>query len=143
MEQSTWKKVGLGCGGCLGLTVLGFVGMITLGVIVSDNSSDGVAESSSPTAEETISTVQEPSPTPQEVDEEPSIDPEDILSLILASGWHELSTQEQVEICQSWALSSEVMVEAFMEGYGEDPSEHITDDEVRTLVRDFYDEQCE
>lgn len=137
MSNETWKKIGLGCGGCLGLTVLGFVGMITLGVIVSDDTVDEAALSSTP------ETTQEADTSTQEDDEEDlEVGADRILELLLASQWHELTTQEQNEVCQSWILAPDAMVEAFMEGWSEEPSEHMTDNEARAVVRNFYDEQC-
>ncbi len=143
MNNERMKIIAFSCLGLILLVLLAFIGLIILGIIVSDDGEvSGVEPSPSPRH------------SPEEV-EEADVDTEEddgqdltelseqALHYIIQSNWNELTEEEQHQHCVGWAIASEDMVDAFMEGYNQDPGDYISDEEVRTVVEDFYDEQCE
>src|SRR5690625_2172793 len=151
MNNEGMKIIAFSCLGLILLVLLAFIGLIILGIIVS---ADGEIIGSDEV--EVMGT--EPSPShrhaPEEV-EEADVDTEEddgqdltelseqALHYIIQSNWNELTEEEQHQHCVGWAISPEDMVDAFMEGYNQDPGDYISDEEVRNVVEDFYDEQCE
>lgn len=143
MNNERMKIIAFSCLGLILLVLLAFIGLIILGIIVSDDGEvSGVEPSPSPRH------------SPEEV-EEADVDTEEddgqdltelseqALHYIIQSNWNELTEEEQHQHCVGWAISSKDMVDAFMEGYNQDPGDYISDEEVRNVVEDFYDEQCE
>lgn len=143
MNNERMKIIAFSCLGLILLVLLSFIGLIILGIIVSDDGEvSGVEPSPSPRH------------SPEEV-EEADVDTEEddgqdltelseqALHYIIQSNWNELTEEEQHQHCVGWAISPEDMVDAFMEGYNQDPGDYISDEEVRNVVEDFYDEQCE
>lgn len=143
MNNERMKIIAFSCLGLILLVLLAFIGLIILGIIVSDDGEvSGVEPSPSPRH------------SPEEV-EEADVDTEEddgqdltelseqALHYIIQSNWNELTEEEQHQHCVGWAISPEDMVDAFMEGYNQDPGDYISDEEVRNVVEDFYDEQCE
>lgn len=59
---------------------------------------------------------------------------EQIGALALELSWSDMSTSEQADICFGWSLDADMMLNAFMEGAG--------DDFDRSQVRDFFDGKC-
>src|SRR5690625_1996833 len=143
MNNERMKIIAFSCLGLILLVLLSFIGLIILGIIVSDDGEvSGVEPSPSP------------SHSPEEV-EEADVDTEEddgqdltelseqALHYNIQAIWNELTDEEQQQHCVGWTSSPEDMVDAFMEGYKQDSGDDITDEEVRSEVEDFCDERCE
>lgn len=83
-------------------------------------------------------TTREAEPIEEEIiEEEPSeeeISDEEITDLALELSWSEMSPSDQEDLCFGWDLDSTMMLNAFMDGAGEDFN--------RTQVRNFFDRKC-
>lgn len=143
MNNERMKIIAFSCLGLILLVLLSFIGLIILGIIVSDDGEvSGVEPSPSP--RHSPEEVEEADVDTEEDDDQDLTElSEQALHYIIQSNWNELTEEEQQQHCVGWAISPEDMVDAFMEGYNQDPGDYISDEEVRNVVEDFYDEQCE
>lgn len=143
MNNERMKIIAFSCLGLILLVLLAFIGLIILGIIVSDDGEvSGVEPSPSP--RHSPEEVEEADVDTEEDDDQDLTElSEQALHYIIQSNWNELTEEEQHQHCVGWAISPKDMVDAFMEGYNQDPGDYISDEEVRTVVEDFYDEQCE
>lgn len=144
MNNERMKIIAFSCLGLILLVLLSFIGLIILGIIVSDDGEvSGVEPSPSP--RHSPEEVEEADVDTEEGDDDQDLAElsEQALHYIIQSNWNELTEKEQQQHCLGWATSSKDMVDAFMEGYNQDPGDYISDEEVRNVVEDFYDEQCE
>ncbi len=143
MNNERMKIIAFSCLGLILLVLLTFIGLIILGIIVSDDGEvSGVEPSPSP--RHSPEEVEEADVDTEEDDDQDLTElSEQALHYIIQSNWNELTEEEQHQHCVGWAIASEDMVDAFMEGYNQDPGDYISDEEVRNVVEDFYDEQCE
>lgn len=143
MNNERMKIIAFSCLGLILLVLLAFIGLIILGIIVSDDGEvSGVEPSPSP--RHSPEEVEEADVDTEEDDDQDLTElSEQALHYIIQSNWNDLTEEEQHQHCVGWAIASEDMVDAFMEGYNQDPGDYISDEEVRNVVEDFYDEQCE
>ena len=143
MNNERMKIIAFSCLGLILLVLLAFIGLIILGIIVSDDG-EVSGEEPSPSPRHSPEEVEEADVDTEEDDDQDLTElSEQALHYIIQSNWNELTEEEQHQHCVGWAISSEDMVDAFMEGYNQDPGDYISDEEVRNVVEDFYDEQCE
>lgn len=143
MNNERMKIIAFSCLGLILLVLLTFIGLIILGIIVSDDG-EVSGEEPSPSPRHSPEEVEEADVDTEEDDDQDLTElSEQALHYIIQSNWNELTEEEQHQHCVGWAIASEDMVDAFMEGYNQDPGDYISDEEVRNVVEDFYDEQCE
>ena len=143
MNNERMKIIAFSCLGLILLVLLAFIGLIILGIIVSDDG-EVSGEEPSPSPRHSPEEVEEADVDTEEDDDQDLTElSEQALHYIIQSNWNELTEEEQHQHCVGWAISPEDMVDAFMEGYNQDPGDYISDEEVRNVVEDFYDEQCE
>lgn len=143
MNNERMKIIAFSCLGLILLVLLAFIGLIILGIIVSDDG-EVSGEEPSPSPRHSPEEVEEADVDTEEDDDQDLTElSEQALHYIIQSNWNELTEEEQHQHCVGWAIASEDMVDAFMEGYNQDPGDYISDEEVRNVVEDFYDEQCE
>lgn len=135
------------------LTTIAFVGTFIIGVSIGTSGDDGapstaaptVTETATGTATETVTVAPEPKPEPTEQaapepapapEPEPAADVEfdDITAIAMDAVWDSTPASEQDEICLGWLIDDSRMLDAFMEGAGEDFN--------RAQVRDFFDGEC-
>lgn len=129
MHQSP-KTPTTGCALILGLFILFmFVGCV---VVVSGGGSS--------TSKEEGHT---PPPAPVESGGEGVDTAKAILEVVLAAEWDGTSAEERDTLCRGWTAASGLMVDAYMEGFsGDGEHDAISDEDVRDLVIDFYDDKC-
>lgn len=145
--MSTGAKFGIGCAGCLGFTLLLGSGLLVVGAVASSAGGGAIEASASPS----------PTPSQDETDDRPvedeepeetdvpdfQVDGSQVLRIILTSSWEELNATEKSEVCFGWGMDSEMLTDAFVEGFGTEHEEVITEEEVRQTVADFYNDKCE
>lgn len=148
-RMSTGAKIGIGCGGCLGVTVLGGAFLLVLGALASSSGAGSVSDVADPTpspsatqSEEDVRPVKDEEPEEEDVPDF-QVDGTQVLNLVLSSGWEELSASERSDVCFGWGLDSGMMTDAFVEGFGSEHEDVITEEEVRKIVADFYNDKCE
>lgn len=148
-RMSTGAKIGIGCGGCLGVTMLLGSGLLVLGALASSTGSGTVEDAASPSPSPSASQVEEDvRPVKDEESEEEDVpdfqvDGTQVLRIVLTSSWDELSATEKSDVCFGWGLDSDMLTDAFVEGFGTEHEDVITEEEVRQTVADFYNDKCE
>lgn len=118
------------------LTGTAIAGALIVGVAIGTSGDDGAPNITAPPATETATTERaapEPAPAPEP---EPAAEVEfdDITAIAMDAVWNSTPASEQDDICLGWLIDESRMLDAFMEGAGEDFD--------RAQVRDFFDGEC-
>lgn len=142
-KNGSLKTIAIGCGAASFVLLLAVIVLIAIATSQSEEKAapEPVKVTASEVAE--VEDTPEPSPSPSERE----LDWQVVVEAVLQSNWNDSTQESRDSMCAAWKVSPDIMVDVFMDGFGEsgevyETAEGLTPDDVRQSVRDFYDGKC-